>query len=317
MISDSDRPYFHPWFRAVRDREAYLFEYGGQLVKVTGDHAAPLLSAVLPLLDGLRTVEEIQQRLRGWDGDAIVQALSVLMSNGIITLGGAPDPAGEHEHLLAAMMGPREAGTAIQQARVGVMGTGPLAHTVATLCTRSGVRHVSMLGTSDETPGPLDLVAAAADGADLPDLETWNRSMLERNQPWLLVLPFDGVYGAVGPLFIPGETACYACFRSRRRSALEDPEIAETYDERPAYHPMGAAVTSLLAGLAVHLALRWITRRDAFIAGILYAVGLLPHPSVSAHEVFPMPRCAACRPMAQYTPAPWHPAGENPAGSGT
>jgi bacteriocin biosynthesis cyclodehydratase domain-containing protein len=310
VISDGDRFRVHPWLRAVRDRDAYLFEYGGRLVRIAGDHAVPLLSALLPLLDGSRTVEAVQRCLSDWERAAVAQALSVLASNGIITPVHAMDPTDDGEHLLTAIMGPCEAGVAINQAHVGVMGGGPLAQTVAALCRQSGVGRVTVLATGDATPGALDLVTAAADGSDLPYLDAWNRSMLEQSQPWLLVLPFDGVYGAVGPLFIPPETACYACLRTRRRSVLEDPDLAETYDEQPTYHPMGAAVTSLMAGLAVHLALRWITRRDASVAGMLYAVGLLPQPSVTAHEVFPVPRCPACRPMAQHTPAPWPPGGD-------
>lgn len=308
MISDGDRLRVHPWFRAARDGEAYLFEYGGRLTRITGDNAVSLLSVLLPLLDGSRTMVEIQHDLSNWAPGVIAQALSVLMANGIVASDGAiDDSAGGEEHLLTAIMGPREVGAAIAEAHIGVMGTGTLARAVGALFREAGVDHLTVLRDEEAILDPLDLVAAAADGTDLPHLEAWNRSMLERNQPWLLVVPFDGVYGAVGPLFIPAETACYACLRTRRRSVLEDPDLAPAYDERPAYRPMGAAVTSLMAGLAVHLALRWVTRRDAAVPGILYAVGLLPQPSVTAHEVFPVPRCPACRPMAQHTPAPWHP----------
>jgi bacteriocin biosynthesis cyclodehydratase domain-containing protein len=187
---------------------------------------------------------------------------------------------------------------------------------VSALCAQTGLGSVQAVAAGDGTGERLDLVIAAADGADLPHLEAWNRWMLERQQPWLLVLPFDGTYGAVGPLFVPEETACYACLRCRRRSVVEDPSAAEVYDERPASHPVGPAVTSFQAGLAVHLAERWITRRDAAIAGILFAVGLIPHPSVTAHEVFPVPRCAACRPLAQHTPASWYPAEDDAAPGG-
>jgi bacteriocin biosynthesis cyclodehydratase domain-containing protein len=309
LISNGDRLRVYPWFRAARDGDAYLFEYGGRLVRIAGDHAVPLLSALLPLLDGSRTVEEVERRLDGWERSAIVQALSVLADNGIIASAGAIEHVEDGEALLAAIMGPREAGTAINQAHIGVMGSGALARTVAELFRQSGVARVTSVRVDDALPGALDLVTAAADGPDLRHLDAWNRSMIECGQPWLLVLPFDGLYGSVGPLFIPPETACYACLRTRRRSVLEDPELADAYDEQQADHPMGAAVVSLMAGLAVHLALRWITRRDASVAGMLYAVGLLPRPSVTAHEVFPVPRCAACRPMAQHTPAAWPSAG--------
>ncbi|HEY6103729.1 MAG TPA: TOMM precursor leader peptide-binding protein [bacterium] len=310
MISGSDRFHVSPWFRAARDGDAYLFEYGGRLVRVTGREAVPLLSALLPLLDGSRTVAELQRCLRGWGPGVIAQALSVLMSSGVITpVGAMIDDADSEEQLFAAILGPHVTGRPINEAHIDVLGGGTLARRVDALLREAGTGRVTTVQSDDAMPSVPDLVIAAVDGADLPRLEAWNREMLERGQAWLLVLPFDGVYGAVGPLFIPPETACYACLRTRRRSVLEDPDLAVAYDERPAHHPMGAAVCSLMAGLAVHIALRWTTRRDASVVGMLYAVGLTPQPSVTAHEVFPVPRCAACRPMAQHTPAPWHPDG--------
>lgn len=309
MISSGARPYRYPWFRAIEDRDAFLFEYGGRVVRIGGAEAVPLLSTLLPHLDGRQTVAEIRRSLPGWDEARIAQALSVLLSNGIVALTGAPAPEEQEEHLLTALMGPPESGRAISLARVGVVGSGDLARAVSTLFEQSGLRDVRA-SSWDGSPDPCDLVIAAADGQDLPRLDAWNRLMLERGQPWLVVLPFDGVYGSVGPLIVPGETACYACLRLRRRSVLEDPQLAEVYDGRPAYHPMGAAVTSLMAGLAVHLGLRWIARRDAWSVGILYAVGLMPQPGVGAHEVFPVPRCPVCR-ASRHTPAPWPAAGRD------
>ena len=308
MISAGDRFHRLPWFRAARDGDAYLFEYGGRLVRITGLEAVPLLSALLPLLDGSRTVAEVQRCLPAWGPDVVAQALSVLTNSGVITtIGASLDDADGEEQLFAAILGPQVTGRPIREAHIGVIGGGALARTVAALLREAGTGRVTAVKTDDAMPTPPDLVIAAADGADLPRLEAWNREMLERGQAWLLMLPFDGVYGGVGPLLIPPETACYACLRTRRRSVLEDPDLARAYDERPAHHPMGAAVSSLMAGLAVHLALRWVTRRDASVVGMLFAVGLIPQPSVTAHEVFPVPRCAACRPTAQHTPVPWPP----------
>ncbi|MDQ7843931.1 MAG: TOMM precursor leader peptide-binding protein [Armatimonadota bacterium] len=316
MIPADARPRLYPWFRVVRDRDAYLFEYGGQLVRIAGPQAVPLLTALLPLIDGRLTVEEIQRRLGEWDGEAVVRVLSALKGNGIVAVAGSSPLSGEDGDLLTAIMGGRENDAPVDRARVGVLGTGSLAQAVTRLISASGVVAARAV-TVDDPPTTLDLVVVAVQGEDLSRLDSWNRRMLECRQSWLLVLPFDGAYGTVGPLFIPGETACYACFQTRRRSVLEDPDIARLYDDLPAYHPMGAGVTSLLAGLAVHLALRWILRRDAWIGGMLYAVGLMPHPTVSAHEVWPVPRCPVCRPLSQHTPAPWFPEQAEPAQSPT
>jgi len=307
VITISDRPYCYPWVRAIQDGDAYLFEYGGTITRVTGPSAVPLLSALLPRLTGARTVEEIQRDLSAWEGAEIRQALSVLLSNGIIAVAGDVPGMREDEHLLLALLGPPTSESPVQASQVGVAGGGGLAHAVRQLCEHAGVRGVHALAWDNTPAEPCDLVIAAADGRDLPHLHEWNRRMLAAGQRWLLVLPFDGLYGAVGPLFIPGETSCYACLQIRRRSVLEDAELARAYDDLPAARPMGGALTAVLAGLAVHVGLRWLAYRDARIAGILYAVHLIPQPAVSGHEVFPVPRCPACRSSGLRTPSPWYP----------
>lgn len=309
MISPHDRPFLYPWFRAVPDGAAYLFEYGGSVVRVTGPQAVPLLSALLPHLDGRETVEELQGRLPRWDPATVAQALSVLLSNGVITLVAPAPPRAEDaedEHLLTALLGAGTGARSFSDASVGVVGEGAVAETALALAERSGIGRLRRLGWGRDPGEPLDLVLAAPSGGDLRLIEEWNALMLSRRQPWLPVFPFDGVCAAVGPLVLPGETACSTCLRIRRHSALRDPELAERYEAVPAYRPVGGAVASLLAGLAVHVTLRWISRRDPQVAGMLFALRLRPHPDIQAHEVHPVPRCPACRRRPGHTPAPWH-----------
>jgi bacteriocin biosynthesis cyclodehydratase domain-containing protein len=273
------------------------------------------MSALLPYLDGRHSVEEIELHLVDWETPAVRQAISVLVSNGIATIEPDRDSATEDEHLLGVLLGTADTQVAIGEAGVGVAGTGRLADAVAGLCERSDIGRLERIGWAEAPSELCDLVIAAPDGQDLPYLGAWNRLMLERRQVWLPVVPFDGVLAAAGPLVIPGETACYACTRIRRRSMLEDPDLAELYDDCPAYLPMGPAVTSLAAGLTVHLVLRWVTRRDPRIPGMLFAISLSPHPEIRGHEVLPVPRCPACRAGRDHLPSPWQPPGLTPGGS--
>lgn len=306
MISPRDRPFRHPWFRAVPDGAAYLFEYGGSVVRMTGPEAVPLLSALLPLLDGSGTVEEIQRRLPRWDPAVVTQALSVLSTNGVITLVDSAPSCAEDEHLLAALLGGGKGIRSLSDCGLGVVGEGDLAETVLAVSERCGIGRLRRLQWGRDPDEALDLVLAAPADGDLARLEEWNALMLRRVQPWLPVLPFDGVCASVGPLVLPGETACSICLQIRRRSALHDPDLAQRYEAVPAFRPVGSAVASLVAGLAVHLAARWVSRRDPQVVGMLFAVRLRPHPDVQAHEVHPVPRCPACRRRPGHTPAPWH-----------
>src|SRR5204862_290297 len=56
---------------------------------------------------------------------------------------------------------------------------------------------------------------------EIAALSRWNQCALDVGQPWLLTLPFDGRFAAVGPLFLPGDTCCYECFRLRRLAGLD------------------------------------------------------------------------------------------------
>jgi hypothetical protein len=60
------------------------------------------------------------------------------------------------------------------------------------------------------------------------------------------------------------------------------------------------------AGLAAHLALRWLAARDRTRPGTLLAFEHERVPALSAHPVLRVPRCPACSPLAASSaPAPW------------
>ncbi len=57
-----------------------------------------------------------------------------------------------------------------------------------------------------------DWVIAAQDCFEPEELAALNEAALQLQVPWSLVC-FDGYEGWVGPTFVPGQTACYSCFR--------------------------------------------------------------------------------------------------------
>ena len=72
--------------------------------------------------------------------------------------------------------------------------------------------------------------------------------MLESRTPWSQVLPFNGRFAAIGPLFVPGQTCCAACFEQRRGHALGEPELVrEDKDVVLAFRlPAGSYATAVL-----------------------------------------------------------------------
>jgi bacteriocin biosynthesis cyclodehydratase domain-containing protein len=97
----------------------------------------------------------------------------------------------------------------------------------------------------------LERITALADGAHLligcfdkgfSSTHHWiNRASLSLKIPALFA-ECSGHIGHVGPLVLPGETACYMCYRMRRLACAEDFNLAMTYEEfldklkQPALH---------------------------------------------------------------------------------
>jgi bacteriocin biosynthesis cyclodehydratase domain-containing protein len=149
-----------------------------------------------------------------------------------------------------------------------------------------------------DDPPPTGFVVAAPSGDELHRLVEWNERALESGTEWMQVLPFDGRFAAVGPVFVPGETACHECFLVRR-----DATISTSRDRTRGEYLSSPAIDSVLAGLAAHMALRHVTVGEA---GSLLAVELAPEIRCTRHFVYRVPRCTACsKTVRRAALAPW------------
>jgi bacteriocin biosynthesis cyclodehydratase domain-containing protein len=68
-----------------------------------------------------------------------------------------------------------------------------------------------------------DWVVAAQDCFEPEELAALNQAALQLSVPWSLVC-FDGYEGWVGPTFVPGQTACFSCFRRRLFAGAAEPK---------------------------------------------------------------------------------------------
>jgi len=95
-----------------------------------------------------------------------------------------------------------------------------------------------------------------------PKLEGINRYALQSRRPWMLVKP-DGANLWVGPIFVPGRTACWRCLAPRLRYNRQ----AETYVQRARGSDTPLAVPrvrqpivrNLAHSIAVLQTVRWLT----------------------------------------------------------
>jgi bacteriocin biosynthesis cyclodehydratase domain-containing protein len=120
------------------------------------------------------------------------------------------------------------------------------------------------------------------------------------------VLPFDGRFAAVGPLFLPEETCCFECYLLRRASNVEYGDELAVLAREPAPWPMPPPLAATVAGLAALQALRWLALRDPFVPGVLTAVELDGVAKLGSHVVYRVPRCPACSGLDELAPPlPW------------
>jgi bacteriocin biosynthesis cyclodehydratase domain-containing protein len=310
------RPALKPWYRLLEDGDRLLLQYGDTIVTFEGRAVRRLLPALLPLLDGTRSVDEIVQIVGPPVRRAVEQALALLDQHGLLTEVAAGRPADSERRsaeFLAAIdpagRSPAALLAAIRAARVVVAGSGSLALEVASSLRRSGVgelEQLSLAGPNAEL-GPIQLAVAAPAGEELPSLPHWNEAALAAGIPWLQVLPFDGVFCTVGPLFVPGETGCFECFRIRRGANVDSGRDFLALQDVPVRLPAAASLEQTVAGLAATLALRWLAHQDQFLPGTWYALEPAMQPALVTHVLYRVPRCPSCSRLADVAqPLPWH-----------
>jgi bacteriocin biosynthesis cyclodehydratase domain-containing protein len=294
-----------PWYRLARLQGRFALEYGRVAIVLEGAATERLVPALLPLLDGRRTVPEIVARLGPNAEPAILGALEQLAEHRLLTEG--PPDGDETAAFLASTLdlAPAEAAGRLRAVRLGVVGDGPLATEVAAALVLEDARPPVVAGWDGPTVA-VDLVVVAPSPAELPRLEAWNELALERGTRWLQVLPPNGRFAALGPLFVPDETCCRACFQLRQAASLEyRSELAEL-EATPARFPSPPTVTRTVAALAALLAVRWAVGGDFHLAGAFYALELGFPLSLGLHRVYRVPRCPDCSGLdGAAPPSPW------------
>lgn len=213
------------------------------------------------------------------DAQALGQLLDALAQRGVLA-----DPGAGRERAVGMVL---------------VDGDNPIGAHVAQLL-RAETRVV--VGPIDEgAVAAADVVVACAGW--LPDsrwreLDRWSTS---HGTPWHMSYA-EGTRWYLGPMAVPGTTACYEDVRGRRLAACGTPEellgywayLDSTTTAPPAPRPSaGAAAT--VAGLIVHDILTW--RDTGTVAGQGFQLCVDPATAdVSRHPVLPLPRVAEREP---------------------
>jgi bacteriocin biosynthesis cyclodehydratase domain-containing protein len=305
-------PYLAPWYRITSADDAVVLEYGQRIICLAGRAGSVLVPVLLPLLDGTRTLGEIVEVLGEPARPAIEAALERLTEYDLLVDGpplpqDAPRPLMAIAHLLASLrpseLAPHDVAASLGTLSVGVVGSGAAAVEIARLLRESGVE----VSRSETISGDVDLVVCAPAPQQLPTLPEWNSQALVSGQPWLQVLPFDGRYACVGPLYVPAETCCFECFRRRRSANLHVGDELALLEATPAAYPVASCLLTLIAGVAATVALQWLVLRDHGAPSAFYAIEVGDDLALTRHHVHRVPRCSACSGVADVAaPLPWY-----------
>ncbi len=219
---------FKPWYRVYKHDDQVIFHYGDSVICLKGRAAGAILPKLLPVLDGRHSVEDIAS-ISGSDAQVVNAAIGLLERYDLLMDGTLP---AEKDKLTRTSVFFSSIGGAssteivrdrLASARISVIGSSNAASEVLRGLLCSGIEGAQTSSFSSFDDEEVDLAIVAPATGELSRLREINKAAILKKQPWLQILPYDGRFSAIGPLFVPGETACYACFQLRRASNVKYP----------------------------------------------------------------------------------------------
>jgi molybdopterin-synthase adenylyltransferase len=144
-------------------------------------------------------------------------------------------------------------------------------------------------------PAEVRCIVATSDFGGASQLREWNGFCLAHGSHFLPVVLQDMV-GYIGPLVVPGETACFECLTSRWNSNLGGMESRwEVLDAGArsvvGFHPAMAIALGAIA--ALELTKFYGLGLPSGVVGRLIEVNLIT-TQMQARKVLRIPRCSAC-----------------------
>jgi oxazoline/thiazoline synthase len=257
-----------------------------------------LATKLAELIDGTRSLRDLRVELAGQVADDRVEkAVRKLIDRGLVTfVAPATDPRAAGFFELGGIDGDR-AVAALAAARVRVETYGDV--DAAAFCEALGALGVTAVDDSmpgvDSVDDDPSLVVALVDDYLQPGLAERNAEALRDGRPWLLARP-SGPMIWLGPVFVPGETACWSCLATRIEANRQSmtylqhklDEAVPLTPSRPRL-PVAAGVGAHLVALEVA---RWLVGLRSEQASVLTFNALTM--AFETHELVGRPQCAEC-----------------------
>lgn len=270
------------------DKVFILSESGSYLLSGAAERA------VLPLLDGQHTFADIAIALAGrFPLPAVIIAIQKFQRIGLLVEGPTTLPLAQTAYWDAMEIDHQLAAARLAERRVAVRAVGGADSSgVLKALVDSGVQLAD-----DSAPGEVFLTLVVTDDYLNPELAEINRVQQVQGRPWMLSKP-GGVGTWFGPIFEPGETACWECLRER----MDSNRMVEQY-----LHQFGGVQGPAILGVASLAATGLVADSMAALAVVTrIATGASPSVAsqiisvdtstieVAKHHVVRRPQCGVC-----------------------
>jgi bacteriocin biosynthesis cyclodehydratase domain-containing protein len=247
-----------------------------------------LYCALATAIGAGKSVGKIERDLqKKFPADKIEEAFARLVQRHYIVPKLRPSAATTAAYWASLGLPPDAAEKNLKQCRVRIQAIGVNgAKELGAALTKLGVRVVT--GAADLT------IVLVSDYLDARLIEL-NRQHLADGAPWLLVQP-SGIFPLVGPVFIPGKSACWMCLahrmqRNREVKTLLDWRRARCVAASPlARDPLGQSGTALAA---VEIAKAIATAFRTELRDHIVSLDLLGS-TIAKHYVTHRPQCPVC-----------------------
>jgi ribosomal protein S12 methylthiotransferase accessory factor len=269
-------------------------------------------AAVLPFLDGTRSIAEIAESLAATHslGD-VLSAVGRFGAFGHLVEGPVGDDRAAAAWWDQLDIGDLMARTRLARQDVVVHGVGHMAEKAASTVAASIPGSRTAAVSSDVGGvgnGEGCVLVVVADDYLNPALSAWNRACLASGSPWLLSR-VTGAHVWLGPLFVPGETGCWECLAQRLRANRQVERYIQNVTRggwsSPGVPVMLPTTLQAAAGLVATEAMRIAAGGTSrTVAGTLVTIDLTTLVS-DRHPLVQQPQCAACGdPEIGQKPAP-------------
>lgn len=279
------RPRFKPHFQAavVPETGVFMLSEAHQTVL-----QGSLYEKIVPLLDG-RPVEDICRQLRAEIAPAqVFYTIKKLDQGGFLYDDGVLES--DKPFAIWSLQGhnPPDAAQRLAETTVAIKSV----H-VDTAPLQALLEQMNVKVAEDG-----DLTVVLTDHYLRPELQEINQQMVREGRSWLLIKPM-GTLLWMGPLFRPGETACWECLAIRMRANSPVLACLEGSQCEPALAAVGgqqnAATMSAAWGMAAQAIATWVAAGRDYpeLEGTIHTYDLTLFKS-EKHQVQKQPICSTC-----------------------